>query len=139
MPSERSIAWPGCLLLGGLVLAGCSSHPATTEWPGATSAVPARNSGPNSTAPAPVSPPPVIVTPAQGSTGRITSINGAVRYVVVSYAVGIPLPPLEQRLSVYRAGLKVAELKVSGPSRDTHTVADIVAGECKVGDEVRVD
>jgi hypothetical protein len=81
----------------------------------------------------------VIVTPAQGTTGRITSINPVVRYVVISYAVGVPLPPVEQRLSVYRAGLKVAEVKISGPSRDTHTVGDIIAGECQVGDEVRGD
>jgi hypothetical protein len=90
-------------------------------------------------APPPNGAPPIIVTPGQGTTGRVTSINPAVRYVVVSYAVGIPLPPIEQRLSVYRAGLKVAEIKVSGPNLDTHIVADIVAGECKVGDEVRGD
>lgn len=44
-----------------------------------------------------------------------------------------------KRLNVYRNGLKVGELKVTGPQRDNNTVADIVAGECQVGDEVRED
>jgi len=47
------------------------------------------------------------------------------------------LPPLNQHMSAYRQGLKVADLKISGPQRDLHTVADIVAGECRVGDDVR--
>ena len=121
------------MLLGTLALAGCAApKSSSTDWP-QTHAV---HNGPSGS-PTPAAP--VIVTPAHGTTGRITSINSAVRYVVVSYAVGVPLPPLEQRLSVYRAGLKVAEIKISGPHRDTHTVADIVAGECQVGDEVRTD
>lgn len=122
--------------VGILALAGCAApKPSTTEWPRTPSA---HNTGP-APSNAPNSNPAVIVTPAQGTTGRITSINPVVRYVVISYAVGVPLPPVEQRLSVYRAGLKVAEVKISGPSRDTHTVGDIIAGECQVGDEVRGD
>jgi len=118
-------------LVVGLAVAGCSNRRRSggQDW----SQTPPRGGG--TSAPAP----PMIVTPAQGTTGRITSLNPTVRYVVISYAVGLPLPPVEQRLNVYRAGLKVAEIKVSGPSRDTHTVADIIAGECQVGDEVRAD
>ena len=68
---------------------------------------------------------------------RIASVNPTARHVVVTYAVGLPLPSRDARLSVYRAGLKVAEVKVSKERLDVNVVADIVAGECQVGDEVR--
>ena len=79
---------------------------------------------------------PAIVTPATGTIGRVTAANARARFVVITYPIGV-MPSLEQRLNAYRNGLKVAELKVTGPTRDTHTVADILAGECQVGDEVR--
>lgn len=81
--------------------------------------------------------PAVIVTPAPANAGRITSVNPAARFVVITYPVGVPLPAIERKLDVYRAGLKVAEIKITGPSRDLNTVADITAGECQPGDEVR--
>jgi hypothetical protein len=40
-------------------------------------------------------------------------------------------------MGAYRQGLKVADVRISGPQRDVHTVVDIVAGECRVGDDVR--
>jgi hypothetical protein len=83
--------------------------------------------------------PPVIVTPTHSRLGRISSVNSSARYVVITYPVGVPLPAVEQRLNVYRAGLKVGEVKVSKEQVDVNTVADIVAGEGKVGDEVRED
>ena len=83
--------------------------------------------------------PPTIITPEFSQTGRITSVNPAARFVVITYPVGIPLPEPERRLGAYRAGLKVGEIKITGPSRDLNTVADIIAGECRVGDEIRND
>jgi hypothetical protein len=77
-----------------------------------------------------------IVTPAQPKVGRISLVNPSGRYVIVTYAVGV-LPARESRLNVYRGGLKVAELRVTDFSRDLNAAADIVAGECQVGDEVR--
>lgn len=83
----------------------------------------------------------VIVTPAESRAGKITTLNPTGQYVVITYPVGVPLPLAERRLNVYRAGLKVAELKAGGNSprerRDVHLTADIMAGECRVGDEVR--
>lgn len=87
----------------------------------------------------PLKPATVIVTPATGNRGRITSVNLTSRHVVVSYPIGIQLPLIEQRLSVYRAGLKVAELKVSKERIDVNLVADIISGECRAGDEVRTE
>jgi hypothetical protein len=79
-----------------------------------------------------------IVTPAAGTRGQVISVNVRGRFVVLSYPVGV-LPSVDRRLNVYRSGLKVAELKVTGPNRDTLTVADLVAGECQIGDEARED
>jgi hypothetical protein len=44
---------------------------------------------------------------------------------------------VEQQLGLFRRGLKVGEVKVTGPQLDENTVADIVAGDSEVGDEVR--
>jgi len=79
----------------------------------------------------------VIVTPAPTDLGRVASVNPTARYVVITYPVGVPLPPTEHRLNVYRAGLKVAEVKVSKERMDVNITADIVVGDCQVGDEVR--
>lgn len=84
-------------------------------------------------------PTPVIVTPATGNRGRIASVNLTARHVVVSFPIGVPLPVPDQKLSVYRAGLKVAELKVSKERIDVNVVADIATGECAVNDEVRTE
>jgi len=78
-----------------------------------------------------------IVTPANASAGKIASVNPTARFVVITYPVGVSLPAPDQRLNVYRAGLKVAEIKITGPARDLNTVADITAGECQPGDETR--
>jgi hypothetical protein len=124
--------WDRLIWASVVLLVGCASRPAA-DWPVAP---PASASGkPVGHAPAP----PVIVTPAQGATGRIVSVNATSRYVVISYPPGVPLPVVEQRLNAYRNGLKVAEIKITGPSRDTNTIGDIVAGDCQPGDEVRVD
>ena len=88
---------------------------------------------------APKKPAVAIVTPATGNRGRITSVNLTSRHVVVSYPIGIPLPLVEQRLFVYRAGLKVAELRVSKERIDVNLIADITSGECQPGDEVRTE
>lgn len=81
----------------------------------------------------------VIVTPTEARSGRVRSVNPTARYVVITYPVGVPLPAPERSLNVYRAGLKVAEIKAGGDREriDVNVVADIVAGECQVGDEVR--
>ena len=106
-----------------LVLAGCGGNRAG-----------------NSHRSAPISltnkPPVLIVTPATGTTGRVALVNVRSHFVVVSYSFG-NVPAADRRLNVYRQGLKVAEIKINDVRRDTNIVADIVAGECQVGDEVR--
>jgi hypothetical protein len=78
----------------------------------------------------------IIVTPGGMMPGTVISVNPSARFAVLRFPIG-QLPPLNQRMSAYRQGLKVAELRISGPQRDMHTVADVLAGECRVGDDVR--
>ena len=80
------------------------------------------------------SPPPKIrIVPM---TGRIASVNENLRFVVIDFT-NSRRPTIEERLDVYRVGEKVAEIKVSGPYRNTTVAADIVAGEVRYGDEVK--
>jgi hypothetical protein len=78
----------------------------------------------------------IIVTPGGLAAGTVISVNANARFAVLRFPIA-QLPPVDQRMSAYRQGLKVADLRITGPQRDFHTVADIVAGECRVGDDVR--
>lgn len=80
----------------------------------------------------------LTITAGTSLIGKISSINAAGRFVVITFAIG-QMPANGQVLNVYRAALKVAEIKITGPQRDTNTVGDILAGEVKNGDEVRED
>jgi len=78
----------------------------------------------------------LIVTPETGLVGKVETANQNLRYVVLSFPIG-HLPAMEQRLNVYRNGLKVGEVKVTGPQIEDNVVADIVEGDSGPGDEVR--
>ena len=119
------------LMLAGW--AGCAQPPKTVApaWtpPGTDTALPSASLT-NGTA--------RVVTPSRFEVGKVMLVNPQGRYVVVSYPVGV-VSELGQPLNVYRAGLKVGQLKITGPQRDVSVVADILDGECQVGDEVRPD
>ena len=76
------------------------------------------------------------VTPDESVTGRVTSVNDNLRFVVLTFPIG-QNPPLGSRMNVFRNGAIVGEIKVTGPERDDNTVADIVLGDARKGDEVR--
>ena len=79
----------------------------------------------------------VTITPALNTVyGKVAHVNAAGRFAVLTYPIG-RVPPIGKRLSVYRGGMKIGELKVTGPQEDPNTVADITAGEAHAGDEVR--
>jgi hypothetical protein len=78
----------------------------------------------------------LIVTPDTTLTGRVVAYNEAGRFVVLDFPIG-HLPANEQVMFAFRQGLKVGEVKVTGPQRDHNTVADLVSGEARKGDEVR--
>ena len=76
------------------------------------------------------------LAPTLQLTGKVASVNSELRFVVLDFSVG-DMPGINQRLGVYRAGQKVAQVKVTGPQSDTNIVADVIEGEAQVGDEVR--
>ena len=120
------------LLLATLALVGCSAKP-----PAEKSTFGLRHVPPSGATVGRTNATPITVTPALDTVyGKVAHVNPAARFVVLTYPIG-KLPPIEKRLSVYRNGMKVAELKVTGPARDQNTVADITAGEAQPGDEAR--
>lgn len=120
------------LLLAVLVLVGCSGKRATP-----TNASGVRQAPPPGGIIGRTNASPIIVTPAAGVVfGKVAHVNASDRFAVLTYPIG-RVPPIGKRLSVYREGLKVGELKVTGPQHDPNTVADITAGEARAGDEVR--
>ena len=78
----------------------------------------------------------MIVTPESALVGKVATVNQPGKFVVLNFPIG-HLPVVQQHLNVYRQGLKVGELKVTGPQLDDNIVADLVAGESEPGDEVR--
>ena len=78
----------------------------------------------------------LIVTPATGVMGKVAKVNLGSRFVVVNFAGG-QMPALGEILPVYRHGLKVAEVRMSGPQLEENLVGDVVAGEAQLGDDVR--
>jgi len=77
-----------------------------------------------------------VVTPDNSLAAKVASYNATGRFVVLSFPVG-QMPGVGQVLFLYRGGLKVGEVKVTGPQRDNNIVADLDTGEAQVGDEVR--
>lgn len=77
-----------------------------------------------------------LVTLDNSLGGKVATFNSAGRFVVLDFPVG-RMPALEQTMFVYRDGLKVGEIKISGPTRDNNTVADLISGVANKGDEVR--
>ena len=95
------------------------------------------------TPPPAIEPPPatptnqkLIVTPENTVVGKVATVNQTAGFVVLSFPVG-HVPAVDQRLSLYRRGLKVGEVKITGPQIDENVVADVVAGDSDVGDEVK--
>lgn len=112
------------LILSVVVLGGCASRePKFAEVPGGTS---------EAKAPAV----PVVVKTDEVLTGRVVSANARGRFAILNFPI-TRMPAVGDGLQVYRSGLKVGEVKISGPQKDDNIVADVVTGEAKAGDEVR--
>jgi hypothetical protein len=79
-----------------------------------------------------------IVTPDTSLLAKVVAANEVGRFVVVGFPSN-QVPKLQQSLFLYRAGLKVAEVKVTGPQSENNIVADLVSGDAKVGDIVRAE
>jgi hypothetical protein len=79
-----------------------------------------------------------IITLAEQQTGKVHTVNQVSRFVILDFGLN-PLPPLDQRLNVYRSGVKIGELKVTGPVMNNHIAADILTGDVRPDDLVRRD
>jgi hypothetical protein len=77
-----------------------------------------------------------VVTPDNSLAGKVVLYDSVGRFVVLNFPAR-QMPQPDQRLFLYRSGLKVAEVKVTGPQNDDNTVADVVSGDAQTGDEVR--
>ncbi|MGA3182697.1 MAG: hypothetical protein ABSF38_20425 [Verrucomicrobiota bacterium] len=77
-----------------------------------------------------------IITPDLLPAGHVALVNTEARFVIINYPPGAAPKP-GQRLNVYRNGLKVGEIKVTGPERDNNTVADILVGDVQLHDQTR--
>lgn len=80
----------------------------------------------------------LIITAGSQYSGMVMAVDPEMRFVVLNYALGW-LPGPGQELTVYRHGLRVGTVKVSGPRRDDNVTADITDGELKAGDEARIN
>jgi hypothetical protein len=76
------------------------------------------------------------ITPDESVRGRVTSVNDNLRFVVLSFPLE-QIPPLGSLMNVFRNGVIVGEVKISGPQSGDNTVADMVVGDARKGDEVR--
>jgi hypothetical protein len=112
---------PLTLVIAGMLAAGCLHHRLART---------ARPATPAAVAPQP------IVTPDNSLTAGVVSYNVSGRFVVLSFPVG-QMPKPDQSLFLYRDGMKIGEVKITGPQRENNIVADLVTGEAQVGDEVR--
>ena len=82
----------------------------------------------------------LVIRPATSPVGRVASVNIPGKFVVLSFPVG-HLPTNDTRLSIFHAGAKVGEVRVTGPAsvQENLTVGDITAGTAEDGDEARSD
>jgi len=65
-------------------------------------------------------------------------VNKEGRFVVLNFGNG-SMPDLDQRLGVFRNGLKIGEIKVTGPQREFNTIAEILSGDPQIADEAKPD
>lgn len=77
-----------------------------------------------------------VITLADPWAGKVASVNQAARFVILDYSLS-QMPPVGQRLGVYRKGVRIGEIRISGQPQDGYVAADITAGEILNGDETR--
>ena len=136
------------LLLPALVWVGCAGQRRPVfdsvpgPSPGMAGSLPAPPAAPPPAPPVsePKKPaakkPELIVTPEKALSGKVVTYNDAGRFVVLDFSSG-KMPATDQRMFLYRGGLKVGEVKINDWQRDHFIVADLTVGEAQSGDEVR--
>jgi hypothetical protein len=113
IPAMKIFTFISALLLA-LTVSGCHSH--------------------SQPKPPAVKPQPIVM-PDLSLTAKVVSVNLVGRFVILSFPAG-GMPNVDQTMFLYRSGLKVAEVRVTGPQQETNIAADIVSGDAQVGDDV---
>jgi hypothetical protein len=90
---------------------------------------------PKRSKPAPVQPQ-TIVTPDTSLSARVVSVNTVGRFVVLGFPPG-RMPKVDQIFYLYRTGLKVGMVRITGPQTENNIVADLATGDAQAGDDVR--
>jgi hypothetical protein len=80
----------------------------------------------------------VVLTPTASRFGCVARVNPQANIIVASFPVG-QVPAKDARLSIYRGGQKVGEVKMSEETTETLRVGDIISGSAQEGDEVRAE
>jgi hypothetical protein len=125
------------LLSAILLLSGCSLFHHKSASPSA------QRNPPQQTAPATAQPQPApftkpVIKADLRAWGQIVKVNTDARFVVISFDAGA-VPQTGKRFNVYRNGVKVGEVNITGPQQESNTVADIVSGDIQLHDEARAD
>jgi hypothetical protein len=128
------------LLLSGICFAGCRHTPTKDTQAAGSEKKNTRKATTTQGTPTPAGPGAKSsrVVPVNEVAGKIAAVNPALRFVVVDF-YSSRLPKTDLRMGVYRQGQKVAEIKITGPEQSHNIAADIIAGDARIGDEVRVD
>jgi hypothetical protein len=121
----------GAWLVGGCQTPQSDFSPEPTSSGNTTSAVEAQSDS----EPFPLRQKLLVNPDANLLVGTVSLFNAQGRFVVLDFPLG-KMPAAEQVLFVYRRGLKIGEVRVTGPERDHKTVADLISGEVQKGDEV---
>lgn len=92
----------------------------------------------------PEGPPKVLAHPVpadriralDSGSGKVVRVDVRLKFVVIDFSL-TAVPQVGLRLDVVRDGSVVGELRITGPSSQSATVADWVAGEAAAGDLAR--
>jgi hypothetical protein len=124
------VCWLAIVCLG-LAISGCAGKKAAAPEEN-FSVLPAITN----TAPVPGLEQQLSITSETALIGKVAMVNNNGRFVVLTFPIG-HLPGAEQRMSLYRQGQKVGEIKISNMQQEDNVVADLTSGDAQVGDEVR--
>lgn len=115
------------------LLAGCASpEPKFAEVPGIANPSPEAKPVATQTASAKAA----AVKPDDTLMGRVVSANARGRFAILNFPIN-RMPAVDEKMFIYRDGLKIGEVRISGPQKDDNIVADVLTGEARGGDEVR--
>ena len=78
----------------------------------------------------------LTINPDNSLDGRVVNADAGGRFVILNFPLG-QMPSLDSVMTVYRRGVKVGQIKITGPQRDDSIAADVISGEARVEDAAR--